>query len=1092
MPPAGEAPERIPRGMIVAFVFLFLLIVLAGTQYYQSQEQQMTTQVSGDLTSIALLKADQISLWRAERLGDAKELSGNPILMEGVREYINSRDPVRRQEILTLFDQLNTSHQYRNVRLFDRDGRLILSLTPNVTTTNPRLLNQLASADASGDPVLTDLIAASDGTTPRIYLISPIPASDTAGSGTVGSIVATIDPGDFLYPLIDSWPVPRTSAETLLVEREGDHVLFLNNLRYRNNTALNLTIPLSQTDVPAVKAALGTTGIFQGKDYRGVDVISELEPVPGSPWYIVAKQDTDEAYATWRTRALFIIMIVGGAIISIFILFALVWQRRQKYYFRSLLSAEANIAKAQQQYREIFENVNIGILRATPGPQGSLIDANPAAIRIFEADTREQLLAHSANDLYDDPDERRKISNEILARGTINGMEVRYRTLKGRAFWGRISATKKTSDDGRIFFDNTIEDITDRKRFEEEQGRLAAIVESSDQAIIGKTLDGIITSWNVGAERMYGYSAEEVTGRNISLLIPPDHVDDTRQILEQIRYGPPVHRYETVRRTKDGRQIPVLLTVSSIRDAENRVTGASTIAYDITNRKRLEDVLKSSESRYRRFFEAVRDGILIIDAGTGTILDVNPFLIELLGFTHEQFLGKKLWEIGVFKDIAASKENFKELQEKKYIHFEDLPLETADGRRIYAEFVSFVYDVEDKKVMQCNIRDITERKKSEDVLKSSESRYRRFFEAVRDGILIIDAGTGTILDVNPFLIELLGFTHEQFLGKKLWEIGVFKDIAASKENFKELQEKKYIHFEDLPLETADGRRIYAEFVSFVYDVEDKKVMQCNIRDITERKQAEVLRESMIRELGQKNAELERFTYTVSHDLKSPLITIQGFVGMIEDDVRNGDPVQLKKDILRITTAADTMQELLSDVLKLSRIGRVVSPPEKTPFGIIVHEAVDLLAGPLAGRGVRIEIAPDLPDVVVDHTRIREVMVNLIENAIKFAGDRPDPVIRIGADRGGETPVFFVRDNGIGIDPRYLDRIFNLFERLDTGTHGTGIGLTIARRIIEVHGGKLWAESEGAGKGTTFRFTLPGAGEPGTDNNNNGKIKERFL
>ena len=967
MPPAGEAPERIPRGMIVAFVFLFLLIVLAGTQYYQSQEQQMTTQVSGDLTSIALLKADQISLWRAERLGDAKELSGNPILMEGVREYINSRDPVRRQEILTLFDQLNTSHQYRNVRLFDRDGRLILSLTPNVTTTNPRLLNQLASADASGDPVLTDLIAASDGTTPRIYLISPIPASDTAGSGTVGSIVATIDPGDFLYPLIDSWPVPRTSAETLLVEREGDHVLFLNNLRYRNNTALNLTIPLSQTDVPAVKAALGTTGIFQGKDYRGVDVISELEPVPGSPWYIVAKQDTDEAYATWRTRALFIIMIVGGAIISIFILFALVWQRRQKYYFRSLLSAEANIAKAQQQYREIFENVNIGILRATPGPQGSLIDANPAAIRIFEADTREQLLAHSANDLYDDPDERRKISNEILARGTINGMEVRYRTLKGRAFWGRISATKKTSDDGRIFFDNTIEDITDRKRFEEEQGRLAAIVESSDQAIIGKTLDGIITSWNVGAERMYGYSAEEVTGRNISLLIPPDHVDDTRQILEQIRYGPPVHRYETVRRTKDGRQIPVLLTVSSIRDAENRVTGASTIAYDITNRKRLEDVLKSSESR-----------------------------------------------------------------------------------------------------------------------------YRRFFEAVRDGILIIDAGTGTILDVNPFLIELLGFTHEQFLGKKLWEIGVFKDIAASKENFKELQEKKYIHFEDLPLETADGRRIYAEFVSFVYDVEDKKVMQCNIRDITERKQAEVLRESMIRELGQKNAELERFTYTVSHDLKSPLITIQGFVGMIEDDVRNGDPVQLKKDILRITTAADTMQELLSDVLKLSRIGRVVSPPEKTPFGIIVHEAVDLLAGPLAGRGVRIEIAPDLPDVVVDHTRIREVMVNLIENAIKFAGDRPDPVIRIGADRGGETPVFFVRDNGIGIDPRYLDRIFNLFERLDTGTHGTGIGLTIARRIIEVHGGKLWAESEGAGKGTTFRFTLPGAGEPGTDNNNNGKIKERFL
>ena len=167
-----------------------------------------------------------------------------------------------------------------------------------------------------------------------------------------------------------------------------------------------------------------------------------------------------------------------------------------------------------------------------------------------------------------------------------------------------------------------------------------------------------------------------------------------------------------------------------------------------------------------------------------------------------------------------------------------------------------------------------------------------------------------------------------------------------------------------------------------------------------------------------------------------------------------------------------MQALLSDLIDLSRVGKIINPPQKIPFGTIVNEAVDLLAGPLSERGVTVDLASSLPVVNVDRTRIREVMVNLIENALKFLGDQTDPVIRIGADMNGKTPVFFVQDNGIGIDPRYLERIFNLFERLDASAQGTGIGLTIVRRIIEVHGGKIWAESEGQGKGTTFRFTLP--------------------
>jgi len=261
---------------------------------------------------------------------------------------------------------------------------------------------------------------------------------------------------------------------------------------------------------------------------------------------------------------------------------------------------------------------------------------------------------------------------------------------------------------------------------------------------------------------------------------------------------------------------------------------------DVTSRTRVEEALSVSETRYRRLFETAKDGILILDAETGMIVDVNPFLIELLGYSKEQFIKKAIWEIGFLKDIVANKDNFLELKQKEYIRYEDMPLETADGKTIHVEFVSNVYPVNHHKVIQCNIRDMTDRVRAEKAMIFSETRYRRLFETAKDGIIILDAETGMIMDVNPFLIELLGYSKDQFIEKSIWEIGFFKDIVANKDNFLELQQKEYIRYEDMPLETADGRTIHVEFVSNVYLVDHLKVIQCNIRDITERVKAERL------------------------------------------------------------------------------------------------------------------------------------------------------------------------------------------------------------------------------------------------------------
>jgi len=243
------------------------------------------------------------------------------------------------------------------------------------------------------------------------------------------------------------------------------------------------------------------------------------------------------------------------------------------------------------------------------------------------------------------------------------------------------------------------------------------------------------------------------------------------------------------------------------------------------------------------------------------------------------------------------------------------------------------------------------------------------------------------------------------------------------------------------------------------------------QEIAERRRTEEEREELIRELEAKNAELERFTYTVSHDLKSPLVTIQGFLGLLEKDVDRGDAERIASDLARIRAASSKMTRLLEDLLELSRIGRLVNPPEAVPFGELVREALDLVAGAIAERGVEVRVAPDLSAVHGDRVRLVEVLQNLIENAVTAMADQPRPRLEIDAREEDGQLLCRVRDNGKGIEPRYHQKIFGLFERLDPDDRGTGIGLALVQRIVEVHGGRIRVESE-PGQGATFLFTLP--------------------
>lgn len=228
----------------------------------------------------------------------------------------------------------------------------------------------------------------------------------------------------------------------------------------------------------------------------------------------------------------------------------------------------------------------------------------------------------------------------------------------------------------------------------------------------------------------------------------------------------------------------------------------------------------------------------------------------------------------------------------------------------------------------------------------------------------------------------------------------------------------------------------------------------------------------IGEMERKNAELERFTYTVSHDLRSPLVTVLGFLGLLEQDIAAGRRDPALADVARVRAAAQAMERMLRELLELSRVGRVASAPEEVPLAELAEEARHSLAGRLSAAGAELEIERGLPVLYGERARLVEVVQNLVDNAAKFLGGRADPRITIGSRPGPSGPVCYVRDNGIGIDPRHHQRVFGLFERLDPGVEGTGIGLALVKRIVEVHGGEVWVESDGLGHGSTFCFTLP--------------------
>jgi PAS domain S-box-containing protein len=394
----------------------------------------------------------------------------------------------------------------------------------------------------------------------------------------------------------------------------------------------------------------------------------------------------------------------------------------------------------------------------------------------------------------------------------------------------------------------------------------------------------------------------------------------------------------------------------------------------------------------------------------------------------------------------------------------------------------FPPDSDDPSLVLLAIEDITERRRAETAIKHSEIRYRRLFEKAKDGILILDADTGKVIDANPFMTALLGYSHDEFLGKELWEIGLFRDITESRAAYKELQKKGYVRYDHLPLESRSGHKVEVEFVSNVYEEDHHQVVQCNVRDITERSRLQRLTEEQAAALADLDRRKDEFLAMLSHELRNPLAPILNAALLLRMHSNrnrlqgNENPV-LQQSATIIERQVGQLARIVDELLEVSRIttGRIQLHQERIALGVVVENAVTTVSSLIDQR--KHELTVSLPSQPIwlhaDASRLEQVIVNLLTNAAKYTDLGGH--IWLTVQQEGEQAVLRVRDTGVGIAPEILPRIFDLFTQaersLDRSQGGLGIGLALVQRLVEMHGGTVEASSV-LGRSSEFVVRLP--------------------
>jgi len=653
---------------------------------------------------------------------------------------------------------------------------------------------------------------------------------------------------------------------------------------------------------------------------------------------------------------------------------------------------QAEIAERERALKELADQkfaLDQHAIVATTDVQGTITYVNDKFCAISQY-SREELLGqnhrilnsgHHPKDFFHEM--YRAIANGQSWRGDICN-----RAKDGSIYWVDTTIVPFVDEDGKPRRYMAIRaDITERKRAEGARERLAAIVDSSDDAIISKDLNGTINAWNRGAEKVFGYSAAEAVGKPMLMLFPPERMSEESDILARIGRGESFEHFETTRICKDGKSIDVSVTISPIRDSDGAVVGASKIARDITEHKRAEKALTAlAEELAGQAVELARSR-QALETQTLMLQSVLDSMSEGLVATDHQgrFI---LWNPAAQRIVGMGPEEMS--PEQWNVHY---------------------------------------------------------------GVYLPDAVTPFPPEQNPLLRAIRGeaSSGEIFLKNRNLVGGIWIEINGS------------------PLKDKQG--VPRGGVVAFRDITQRRADEREIRKLNDELERRVVERTA--QLAAANKELESFSYSISHDLRAPLRHINGFVRIMVEEYSSSLPEEAQHYLQRIEQGAGRMGQLVDELLNLARVGRQTLAAQGTGLGSVVKDVISMLEPESEGRRVEWKIG-ELPLVECDPILIRQVFQNLIGNALKYSRPRSPAVIEIGQVEKDGQKAIYVKDNGVGFSMKYADKLFGVFQRLHRAEdfEGTGVGLATVQRIVQKHGGRVWAEAE-VDRGSTFYFTLAG-------------------
>lgn len=752
----------------------------------------------------------------------------------------------------------------------------------------------------------------------------------------------------------------------------------------------------------------------------------------------------------------------------------------------------AELQENEEKFSKAFQSNPTG-LAITEFDTGRYLEVNESFCRLMGYSPQEMIGRASVElGIWESPEERDQLFQPLLAGGSLRDLEMRTHSCD------RSSKTVLVNADlielgGKKCVLSLIQDITQRMKLERKQAELAAIVESSDDAIIGKSLMGIITTWNRGAESVFGYSPSEAIGQPVLILIPPERRHEEAEILTRITRGEAVQHFETVRTRKDGRKIFVSITISPVMDDGGRVIGASKIARDITAEKKAEEILREKQAQLVLAMDIARLAHWEFDV-TKNVVAGDEKIFELLGtssaregglsMSPEDYIRKfvhpadaALVAKEVALGVATTDPNFARQFEHRMIR--------ADGSErvmlVRSRVVTGASGQTAKILGTC--QDITEQKQSEVALKQSEERFSRIFESSPIPITLARLADGKILAVNESFLRMAGFLREEVVGRTSLELNVYPDPEDRAVIWHQLRQHGHLHAHEQIFRTKDGRILNHILWFDVISIGGEQCVLVFALDITERKKLE---EQFFR--AQRMDSIGTLAGGIAHDLNNMLGPILMAIELLKMKFTDPDSEEL---ISMIGSSAQRGASMVSQVLSFARgiEGRRVGLQLKHVIRDIEKIANDTF---LKHIQVRTVIPASLSTILGDPTQLHQVLLNLCVNARDampqggmltisaedviidelYAGSIPE-------SRPGPYVLLKVEDTGTGMPPETIAKIFDPFFTTKEVGKGTGLGLSTTLGIVKNHAGFIQVYSE-PGRGTTFQVYFPaqtdGSGE----------------